>query len=909
MTDTKSFGSGYFGEWIEDEFGLPAYKYTCDQINDLKAISPVNEEWQLKTNHMHQVGNDRLVAVASNYGYIQVRQDEGSPKFLNDYDPENGHYAGGFGYLTDGKNTISTFYTDKVESFERTFGIGYLRKVIEDVGLKVDQFVFAPFGDDPILISKVTITNNQNNSSNLRWLEYWGSLCYQFSMKSLFLARITQRSGKNERRELSKRFKHQFSEIEGKVGILDSKSFMSYTESTENMWELVNKFLEDQGKAISGGAIKSPVKEAVLEDISPPQTFIVSLDAPFDNYFIGDAKFFGSGGISSPNGLNHEFSSNTDVDESETGVILERKLSLNAGESKTIYFAYGYVPEGFDIEGLIAKYKKNLTKLLPESSEKWKKNRICLNLMDTDNDNSWVDRELIWHNYYLRGNLTYDSFFKEHILSQGHIYQYLIGFQGAARDPLQHALPFIFTDGNIVKEVIRYTLKEVGTDGEIPYGITGSGHIMPSPFIPSDQEMWLLWLASEYILGNRDLEFLEEIIPTYPVYGPNAGRASVKDMLERCYKHFVENIGLGKHRLQRISNGDWNDVSVVAFIDTDKRDKVKEVGESVLNAAMASYTLDLYSKMLDYAGDKEQATDAKNRAENQRKAVSAQWTGNWFKRAWLTEELGWIGIDHLWLEPQPWAILGGAADEKQIDKLVEVINEKLRKPSKIGAMIRDNVEDKIPGSPGMGTNAGIWPSINGTVIMALVLVNGEMAWDEWKKNSLAVHAEVHPEVWYGIWSGPDTYNSELSDFPGQTIFMAEPDQKKSTGTSNGVWWTDFPIMNMHGHAWPLYNITSLIGIRFTGEGVNFKPTLPKEKYKFSSPLIDFEKFSVGYTGKYSPKNAGTWKITIELDSAEIKLYNKIEINGKKEKVTTDGNNIIFTGDSSTDEPLKWILTE
>ena len=276
MTDTKSFGSGYFGEWIEDEFGLPAYKYTCDQINDLKAISPVNEEWQLKTNHMHQVGNDRLVAVASNYGYIQVRQDEGSPKFLNDYDPENGHYAGGFGYLTDGKNTISTFYTDKVESFERTFGIGYLRKVIEDVGLKVDQFVFAPFGDDPILISKVTITNNQNNSSNLRWLEYWGSLCYQFSMKSLFLARITQRSGKNERRELSKRFKHQFSEIEGKVGILDSKSFMGYTESSENMWKMVNKFLEDQGKAISGGAIKSPVKEAVLEDLSPPQTFIIS---------------------------------------------------------------------------------------------------------------------------------------------------------------------------------------------------------------------------------------------------------------------------------------------------------------------------------------------------------------------------------------------------------------------------------------------------------------------------------------------------------------------------------------------------------------------------------------------------------------------------------------------------------
>ena len=82
MTE-KAFGSGYFGEWIEDEFGLPAYHYTCDQINDLKAITPMNEAWRSKTDHIHQVGNDRLVGIASNYGHIQVRQDEGSPKFLN----------------------------------------------------------------------------------------------------------------------------------------------------------------------------------------------------------------------------------------------------------------------------------------------------------------------------------------------------------------------------------------------------------------------------------------------------------------------------------------------------------------------------------------------------------------------------------------------------------------------------------------------------------------------------------------------------------------------------------------------------------------------------------------------------------------------------------------------------------
>ena len=92
----------------------------------------------------------------------------------------------------------------------------------------------------------------------------------------------------------------------------------------------------------------------------------------------------------------------------------------------------------------------------------------------------WVKRETTWHYYYLRSSLTYDDFFREHILSQGGIYQYAMGFQGAARDPLQHALPFLFSDPDIVKEILRYTLKEVRPDGSIPYGIVGHGAVMPT---------------------------------------------------------------------------------------------------------------------------------------------------------------------------------------------------------------------------------------------------------------------------------------------------------------------------------------------------------------------------------------------------------------------------------------------
>jgi cellobiose phosphorylase len=85
-----------------------------------------------------------------------------------------------------------------------------------------------------------------------------------------------------------------------------------------------------------------------------------------------------------------------------------------------------------------------------------------------------------------------------------------MGFQGAARDPLQHALPFVFSNPEIVRGVVRYTLKEIQADGSVPYGIVGSGVPMPVIFHPSDQELWLLWLASEYVLATRDKSFLNE---------------------------------------------------------------------------------------------------------------------------------------------------------------------------------------------------------------------------------------------------------------------------------------------------------------------------------------------------------------------------------------------------------------
>ncbi|MHA1906346.1 MAG: GH36-type glycosyl hydrolase domain-containing protein [Candidatus Thorarchaeota archaeon] len=912
----KSFGSGYFGEWITDEFELPAYRYTCDQINDPKAKTPTNEQWRSPTDHSHQVGNDRLVAVASNYGHIQVRQDEGSPKFLNDFVPENQQFGGGIGYLTDGTTVLSTYYSGEEESFERIFGVGYYRKTVQGEGLAADQTVFAPFGDDPLLISQVKITNNRNEPVDLRWIEYWGCQQYQFSMKSFVKATISKKPPVHIRRELARQFSHDISTIDGNKGLKDVTQFMGESLNDRVKWRLLRFMLHFVGKEISGGPIKFPVKESVLEDLTPPPVFLVSLDAPFDGFTSNATAFFGDGGVQAPSGLQTPLTTLPDTQpESEKGLFLERKIHLEPGDSRTLYFAFGYTTDDHDFESLLQKYESSPSELLTQSSNQWKQNRIELDV----GDENWVDRELIWHNYYLRSNLTYDSFFKEHILSQGHVYQYIIGFQGAARDPLQHALPFIYSEPYIVKDVLRYTLKSVFPDGEIPYGITGSGIKMPAPFRPSDQEMWLLWLASEYVLATRDLAFLDEEIPTYPLYGRKAGTAKVGELLERCYRHLTEITGTGRHGLQRLSNGDWNDAMVVGYVPEKLRDEVEDIGESVLNAAMASYTLNIYSRLLQYAGDNTLATDAFQRADAQRKAVREQWVGEWFKRSWLTEDLGWVGEDNIWLEPQPWAIIGGAADPEQRKTLVQSIDKLVRQPQKNGAMILGRPDEMMEGDDGVGTNAGVWPSINGTLIWALALVDGKMGWDEWKKNTLAYHGDAYPEIWYGIWSGPDTYNSEFSRYPGGTVHIGfyekdrvdvvlqeEPrNDELTTGGFLEVNWTDFPVMNMHPHAWPLYDVVKLLGVEFNPEGIDIFPTLPKEEYRFSSPVLELEKTKTGFMGRYSPLSGGTWKIAVKLSETDMKRISSLTVNGKNVDIAYEEEKIVFNGESTPEKPLQW----
>jgi hypothetical protein len=891
-TDRTAYGSGHFGEWIEDEFGLPAFRYDCDQTKDPKAVTSVGPGLLSSTDHVHQAGNDRLIAVVSNYGYVSVRQDEGAPKFLNEHCPQRGHYGGGIGWLTDGRETLSTYYPGGGSSFERVFGMGYFRKKVSSSNYSVDQIIAAPFGDDPVLLSQVTIVNSGKSAARLRWIEYWGCQVYQFSMRSAMEAFAGVGTGVEIRRRFGDRFAHQFQLLGAKEGLLETKKFLGRTPEDESAWQKVTGNLKAHPNAFYTAPQES-VPEASWDDLNPPPTFLVSLDSAASAMTTNAARFFGTGGVSKPSGLSGALDGDFDTSGPESGLLLERAFELQPGEKRTLYFLYGYLPEGAELKPLLNKYRGRAASIWKDSSTEWK----ARGLRFETPDQPWINREVTWNYYYLRSSLTYDSFFHEHILNQAGIYQYVMGFQGAARDPLQHALPFLFSDPQIVKAVLRYTLKEVRPDGSLPYGIVGNGEVMPTTNDnASDLPLWLLWTASEYVLATRDVAFLDERVPTWPLYGPAAGSESVRNLLARCFRHLTVDVGAGEHGVMRMLNDDWNDALVI-FWGQRALKEVVEKGESVLNSAMAAWVFDYYARLLTYAGEADPAAQAREKAEQNRKAAASQWTGRWLRRAWLGPTLGWLGEKGLWLEPQPWAIVGGVTTPEQTRELVRNMDELLRRPSTIGAKqlsVSPDMASAMLAEPGTSVNGGVWPSLNATLIWALATVDGRMAWDEWLKNTLARHAEVYPDVWYNTWSGPDTLNSAQSKHPGETV------------NASFLRYTDWPVMNLHAHACSLYALAKLLGVEFHERGVRLAPALPLDSYRFGAPLLGLAKTPSGYEGWYAPSVPGEWEIQLALPMEETRRLTRVEVNGARVRVVPapDGA-ILLKGASAPGKPLRW----
>ncbi|WP_394836085.1 hypothetical protein LVJ94_04160 [Pendulispora rubella] len=466
---------------------------------------------------------------------------------------------------------------------------------------------------------------------------------------------------------------------------------------------------------------------------------------------------------------------------------IESALELAPGESRELWFRFGLrdarpVPEP---HLLVAQSLASLRARLPVA-------RV--------DDVPEAEHEIPWHTALLTGSLTRDRVVGGHTLNQGSAYAYVLGFNGAARDPLQHALPLVYIEPETALSVLRNTVAWAKPDGDLPYALNGAKRPTNLLWRPSDLNLWALWLAAEYAAATGHLEAFDEPLAYHPAYG--AETVPLREHLRRQFRYFVDGVGRGARDHVRILNADWNDVALdAAGVD---RDAMIARGSSVLNSAFGSWVLGVFAALAERLGERALATEARAQSEELRRLVATAWNGRWFHRAYGPGGAV-VGDTDCWLEVQPWAILCGAANRAQARALLDFIDEAHREDSPLGARVK--WPSNADADWGQGTKGGIWYAINMTLIWAASRVAPDLAWDEWRRMSLHSHTASYPEVWEGTLSGPDAWNAPEASRPGRT--WASPPKFAMQ---------PFPVNNLHAHGQPLLAYLRLLGIEPTSRG-------------------------------------------------------------------------------------------
>lgn len=814
------------GCWIEDEWGLPAYEYMCDQDNDRAAeffttCGPSRRHW-------HQLGNGRLNAIACNSGEIQVMEASRGLQWLNFRDPAAFCPGGGIAAVCD-TGTLETdlyFPGAPAAGYRRIFGCGYFRKISTLCGLAVDHRIIAPFGDDPVLLCEIICTNPGGDAADVSVMQFFGvnlhymiaSLVYTTPQRthfspSPFINNIavaannfvsTFTDTEKRRSQFGRRFRFDGTLSGDRRTVIVTPSYNGSKpgrekRSSKNYCPLP-MFLSmpgvDPGAIITapaallerdGGFRKSPParKYNLLEDGAPAG--------------------------------NHKY----------TCLCCGSTVTLAPGETRTLRFLYGCAEET-EIAGLVNKYSQLIEKteksggMMARNAELWSNNTASFSAPAAGKDSEWSARETRWHSYYSLSAAMRDEYYGCDFVPQGGAYEYLHGFRGAVRDMALYIAGITYLSPPLARELLRYCFSMMTPRGRVMYLCHGygktSGAIVHED--PTDLQLFLFWAVTEYVFFTGDRSVLDAEVR---LQGRGGERASVRDLIPLALDYLYGEIGLGRHGLVRVGDGDWSD-GISLFVDN--RRKLVRRGESLFNSALALYAMPRLADLMEEWAP-EEARRARGFADALRQPVLDSWNGKWFYRMYDGDGRP-VGDKRLFLEHHTWLLISRVLPDDMAASVIRHIYKILDRPSPFGQYVlyppMKTQFDQF--APGWDVNGGTWFAMSHLLTWAYGIYDAELGWHSFRKNSLAMKATVDPHIWYGIWSGPDSYNADHAPRPGETFFhLPTPG-------------ADFPVMNLNLHACNIAALVKLCGIEPHKDGVTVKPLLPFDTFSLKTPALE-----------------------------------------------------------------------
>ncbi len=855
------YGNGAFGRWVTDDAGLPAYLYEMDAARDPRAAYFVTGG--ASRDHWHLLGNDRICATAHNGGYVQLYDWSRGGKALNRWEPDALQYAGGFKFIElrgDVFNTLSAGLPEGAEQ-ERVFGAGYFEKRTTTDDMVIAERIDAPQGDDPLLLSTTYIVNTGDRVIEISVTEFWAVNPVQIAPAPI----MTHGFGRffERRRKRLNRLFHVNATWDRPSGVL-----------------AVNLALARPDKA-------PPPEEPSITDYYPKTVFLAALDSlpeGFRAFAVDGALFFDNTGLRHPPGVrgaaDGQLIARRPLPDSRVLLAMRREARLEPGERITLRYAFGY-EERERIVPLVARYG-----VKPEPSPR---PMLAFDVPGAP----WLKRELLWHSYYLQAGSFYSDYFENHFVDQGSAYSFMQGLSGASRDFFLFVLPMIYLRPELAREMLCFSMRAQDPDtGAFPYAHVGHGKL--SGFVvhakSSDLGLFFLWALAEYLNATRDYAFLDTEVPFYPLDRKCSG--PVLDHARAAFRHLTGVVGIGPHDMLRCVTGDWND-ALIAFSRWYPSTWWR--GESSLNAGLAAFALPAFADAIDGA-DPGFASVLREFAEMQVAALRELWAGEWVARGYLGYFDTVLGKDRLFLDTQAFGVLAGVWDANQTNALFARIRSDCVAKQPAGALsmwppMRGPLLD-----PGSDTNGGTWAAVDSWIAWAWSLHDPQQAWEFYKGTTLAAHAEAYPKVWYGIWSGPDSYNAHYHKRPGETFNVTFTPM------------TDYPVMNMNRHAGPLLDAIKFAGINPRKDAIVIDPRLPFNRFSIQLPLMGFSYEPAAIRGYYAPIAPGDFQFAIRPPRGMDLASARLTVCGEPALVLTDESGFVrFTCSAESGRIVEWAL--
>lgn len=411
-----------------------------------------------------------------------------------------------------------------------------------------------------------------------------------------------------------------------------------------------------------------------------------------DAWEVRQNVFEGEGGLHAPDGVQAEQLSCGEARYETPAAILQYRLELADGASNDYRFLFGPAFDDGEIQELSARYLSEQAFAATQNAyaEYVRQGKGCLGISTPDAGlnnfvNHWLPRQVFYHGDVNR--LTTDP---------------------QTRNYLQDNMGMGYIKPEVTRNAFLLALSQQEASGAMPDGIllAEGAELKYINQIPhTDHCVWLPVCLKAYLDETDDYALLDEQV----IAAESGQSASVLERISQAMQWLLTE--RDSRGLNFIAQGDWCDpMNMVGY---------KGRGVSGWLSVASAYALNLWADICEETGHRDAAEKFRSGAQSLNQSVNRYlWDGNWFARG-ITDDDVVFGIasdkeGSIFLNPQSWAILGGAASDEQRGKMLQAIEERLETPYGVTMLapaftaMRDDVGRVTQKHPGSAENGSVY---------------------------------------------------------------------------------------------------------------------------------------------------------------------------------------------------------